>query len=35
MTNNVLITFACGTDNPNRATRAFFLLQWPRKKEKT
>lgn len=25
MTNNVLIVLSCGTDNPNRATRAVFL----------
>jgi predicted peroxiredoxin len=25
MTNNVVITLSCGTDNPNRATRAFHL----------
>ena len=25
MTNNVVITIACGTDNPNRATRAIHL----------
>ena len=25
MTDNVLITIACGTDNPNRATRGLFL----------
>jgi predicted peroxiredoxin len=25
MTNNVVITVACGTDNPNRATRAIHL----------
>jgi predicted peroxiredoxin len=25
MTDNVLITLSCGTDNPNRATRAAFL----------
>lgn len=25
MTNNVVITLACGTDNPNRATRAVHL----------
>lgn len=25
MTNNVVIALSCGTDNPNRATRAFFL----------
>jgi len=25
MTNNVVITVSCGTDNPNRATRAIHL----------
>jgi predicted peroxiredoxin len=25
MTNNVLVILSCGTDNPNRATRAVFL----------
>ncbi len=25
MTNNIVITLACGTDNPNRATRAIHL----------
>ena len=25
MTNNVLVVLSCGTDNPNRATRALFL----------
>ena len=25
MTNNVVITVACGTDDPNRATRAIHL----------
>ena len=25
MNNQVVITLACGTDNPNRATRAIFL----------
>ncbi|MDJ0781089.1 MAG: DsrE family protein [Desulfosarcinaceae bacterium] len=25
MTDNVVITLSCGTDNPNRATRAFHL----------
>jgi len=34
MTNNVLITLACGTDNPNRATRAFFLAAIAQKKGK-
>ncbi len=34
MTDNVLITLACGTDNPNRATRAFFLAAVAQKKGK-
>ena len=34
MTDNVLITLACGTDNPNRATRAFFLAAIAQKKGK-
>jgi len=34
MTNNVLITLACGTDDPNRATRAFFLAAIAQKKGK-
>ena len=34
MTDNVLITLACGTDNPNRATRAFFLAAMAQKKGK-
>lgn len=25
MTDNLVIVLSCGTDNPNRATRAFFL----------
>ncbi|MBU1341345.1 MAG: DsrE family protein [Proteobacteria bacterium] len=34
MTNNVLITLSCGTDNPNRATRALFLAAVAQKKGK-
>jgi len=34
MTDNVLITLACGTDNPNRATRALFLATVAQKKGK-
>ncbi|MCG8640158.1 MAG: DsrE family protein [Desulfobacterales bacterium] len=34
MTENVVITLACGTDNPNRATRAFFLAAAAQKKGK-
>jgi len=34
MTDNVLITLACGTDNPNRATRALFLAAMAQKKGK-
>lgn len=34
MTDNVLITLACGTDNPNRATRALFLAAVAQKKGK-
>ena len=34
MTDNVLITLACGTDNPNRATRALFLAATAQKKGK-
>jgi predicted peroxiredoxin len=34
MTNNVLITIACGTDNPNRATRGLFLATIAQKKGK-
>ncbi len=35
MTNNVLVTLSCGTDNPNRATRALFLAAVAQKKGKT
>lgn len=34
MNNNVLIILACGTDNPNRATRALFLAAMAQKKGK-
>lgn len=34
MTDNVLITLSCGTDNPNRATRALFLAAVAQKKGK-
>jgi predicted peroxiredoxin len=34
MTNNVLITLSCGTDNPNRATRAVFLAMVAHKEGK-
>lgn len=34
MTDNVLITIACGTDNPNRATRGLFLASVAQKKGK-
>ena len=34
MTDNVLITIACGTDNPNRATRGLFLAAMAQKKGK-
>ncbi|MCG8635065.1 MAG: DsrE family protein [Desulfobacterales bacterium] len=34
MTDNVLITISCGTDNPNRATRGLFLATVARKKDK-
>jgi predicted peroxiredoxin len=34
MTNNVVVTLSCGTDNPNRATRALFLAAVAQKKEK-
>ncbi len=34
MTDNVLITIACGTDNPNRATRGLFLAAVAQKKGK-
>ncbi len=32
MTNNVVITASCGTDNPNRATRAIHLATIAHKK---
>ncbi len=34
MTDNIVITLSCGTDNPNRATRAFFLAAVAQKKGK-
>jgi len=34
MTDNVVITLACGTDNPNRATRALFLAMAAHKEGK-
>ncbi|MCP4020293.1 MAG: sulfur reduction protein DsrE [Desulfobacteraceae bacterium] len=34
MTDNVLITLACGTDNPNRATRGLFLAMAAQKQGK-
>ncbi len=34
MTDNVLITMACGTDDPNRATRGLFLAAMAQKKGK-
>ena len=34
MTDNVLITLACGTDNPNRATRGLFLAAMAQKQGK-
>lgn len=34
MTNNVLITLSCGTDNPNRATRAAFFAMVAHKEGK-
>jgi predicted peroxiredoxin len=34
MTNNVLITLSCGTDNPNRATRAIFFAMAAHKEGK-
>ncbi len=34
MTDNVLIILLCGTDNPNRATRALFLAAVAHKKGK-
>jgi len=35
MTDNVLITLACGTNNPNRATRAVHLATVAHKEGKT
>lgn len=34
MTQNVVVTLSCGTDNPNRATRALFLAAVAQKKGK-
>jgi predicted peroxiredoxin len=34
MTNNVLIALSCGTDNPNRSTRALFLAMVAHKEGK-
>lgn len=34
MTENVVITISCGTDNPNRATRGLFLATIAQKKGK-
>lgn len=34
MTDNVLITIACGTDNPNRSTRGLFLAAMAQKQGK-
>lgn len=34
MTSNVIIVLSCGTDNPNRATRAFFLAAVAKKQGK-
>ena len=34
MTENILITISCGTDNPNRATRGLFLAAVAQKKGK-
>ncbi len=34
MTDNVVITLSCGTDNPNRATRALFLAMVAKKQGK-
>jgi predicted peroxiredoxin len=34
MTNNVLITLSCGTDNPNRSTRAVFFAMAAHKEGK-
>ena len=34
MTDNVVVVLSCGTDNPNRATRAFFLAATAKKQGK-
>lgn len=34
MTDNIVIVLSCGTDNPNRATRAFFLAATAKKQGK-
>lgn len=34
MTDNFLVTLACGTDNPNRATRGLFLAAMAQKQGK-
>jgi predicted peroxiredoxin len=34
MTDNFLVALSCGTDNPNRATRALFLAAMAQKKGK-
>lgn len=34
MSNKVLIILSCGTDNPNRATRALFLATVAKKEDK-
>ena len=34
MTNNLLVVLSCGTDNPNRATRAVFLATVAQKEGK-
>ena len=34
MTDNVLVTLSCGTDNPNRATRAVFFAMVAHKEGK-
>jgi predicted peroxiredoxin len=34
MTDNLVIVLSCGTDNPNRATRAFFLAATAKKQGK-
>lgn len=34
MTDKVLVLLSCGTDNPNRATRAFFIAATARKEGK-